>query len=227
MDLLVHVSAYGIQCQYRINLAERVNEFKSIRKEVDLLKIIPEKRFPWTLSGVGKFHLAGHNMQCGFKWSFRVSFLPFSTMVDGEAQERICSVMNALGTRTREMNPGNRYDNISKLYTTRIASGSTMRVSAVYLFVKWTQELMGSAYSNDIAEEVHRCRNILPSRVHQPPSAGGGRDGKYGVDKLAEWKEEEEDSEERVVDMANSQFNYAVIHLTQYTAHLRTETKDK
>ena len=37
-------------------------------------------------------------------------------MVDGEAPEWIWLAINALGTRTREMNPDNCHDTINELY---------------------------------------------------------------------------------------------------------------
>ncbi|GJE92976.1 hypothetical protein PsYK624_091350 [Phanerochaete sordida] len=117
MDLLMHVSAYDIQCQYRINFDKRMKEFNKLRKKIGELEIIPkrETEFPWTLPGVGKFHLAGHKLACRFKFSFNL--LPQSTMVDGEAAERVWPTTNGMGQRAREMNPGNRHDTYNELYS--------------------------------------------------------------------------------------------------------------
>ena len=117
VDLLLHVSAYDINCQYRIHFDERMLELYNTRAHTPALSVINmnvAKLFPWTVAGVGKFHLAGHKPDCRYKWSFH--FLPHSAIMDGEAPERIWSVLNLLGLRTREMNPGFRHDMINEFY---------------------------------------------------------------------------------------------------------------
>ena len=114
MDLLMHVCAYDINCQYRINFHKRMDEFAKLRKEIDLLKLIPERVFPWTLAGVGKFHLAGHVLSCRYKWSFNL--LPGPGQVDGEAPERVWPAVNSVATRTMEMTPGRRHETYNDLY---------------------------------------------------------------------------------------------------------------
>lgn len=118
MDLLMHVSAYDINCQYRLKFVERLKAMARTHADLKLMSTIKRdyaKGMPWTLAGVGKFHLAGHKASCRFKWSF--NFLPGSAMTDGEAAERVWAVLNFLGLRTREMNPGHRHDVINQFYS--------------------------------------------------------------------------------------------------------------
>ena len=114
MDLMLHVSAYDINCQYCINHGLRMEDFWGLRERTEALKVIPKKRWPFTLWGVGKFHARAHNKDCRTKWGF--NFLPWSTMADGEASERVWPSVNSLSPRTREMNPGNRQETINKSY---------------------------------------------------------------------------------------------------------------
>lgn len=118
MDLLMHVAAYDVQCQYRLKFKTRMASMWKILSRLDKCKILKgndRKLFPWTIAGVGKFHLAGHRADCRYRWSF--NFLPYSAMMDGEAPERIWSVTNPLSNRTREMNPGHRHDIMNEFYS--------------------------------------------------------------------------------------------------------------
>lgn len=118
VDLLMHVSAYDVNCQYRIHFNTRMQKLCEDIKAMEmghLIKMNENKLFPWTVAGVGKFHLAGHRADCRYRWSF--NFLPYSTMVDGEAPERVWAVSNTLGNRTREMNPGHRHDQMNEFYS--------------------------------------------------------------------------------------------------------------
>lgn len=117
IDLFLHVAAYDIQCQYRLKLKARMRTMWDILNKLHncgVLKTNDQKLFPRTIAGVGKFHLAGHKPVCRYKWSFNI--LPYSTMIDGEAPERVWSVGNTLGNRTREMNPGHRHDKMNEFY---------------------------------------------------------------------------------------------------------------
>lgn len=117
MNLLLHIVAYDINCQYRLKFNLRTKAlWRSLQKlhAVNVLEMNDKRLFPWTIAGVGKFHLAGHKPDCRYKWSF--NFLPYSAMMDGEAPERIWSVGNLLGNRTREMNPGHRHDVMNEFY---------------------------------------------------------------------------------------------------------------
>lgn len=117
-ELFMHVGAYDINCQYRLHFNKRMKTLCETLEELKighLIKINRAKLFPWTVAGVGKFHLARHCVDCRYRWSF--NFLPYSTMMDGEAAERIWSVTNALGNRTREMNPGHRHNAMNEFYS--------------------------------------------------------------------------------------------------------------
>ena len=114
----MHVSAYDINCQYRINFVSRLKAMATKHADLKLMSVIKmdyAKGTPWTLAGVGKFHLVGHKPSCRYKWSF--NYLPGSAMTDGEAAERVWAVLNFLGLRTREMNPGHRHDVMNQFYS--------------------------------------------------------------------------------------------------------------
>lgn len=108
----MHVAAYDIQCQYRIHFDSRMDELRSTLSQLQARFHL--KAFPWTIAGVGKFHLAGHKGDCQFCYNFK--YLPGAAMTDGEAAERIWSAVNPLGARTREMNPGHRHDIMNQFY---------------------------------------------------------------------------------------------------------------
>ncbi|KAI0037532.1 hypothetical protein FA95DRAFT_1467291, partial [Auriscalpium vulgare] len=110
MDLHTHVSGYDINCQYRINLMERL---EWMRKNTKDLASILKYDFPKTLAAVGKFHLPAHCEWCRIFFSFH--FLPWCAMTDGEAAERLWAILNGIGNATREMTPGNRHDFINAL----------------------------------------------------------------------------------------------------------------
>lgn len=114
----MHVSAYDISCQYRLLFDPRMDALKKVHqrlKEMSVIKLNLQKLFPWTMSGVGKFHLAGHKLECQSKWSF--NWLPGSTILDGEAAERMWATVNLFSNRTREMNPGHRHDAMNMFYS--------------------------------------------------------------------------------------------------------------
>ena len=97
---------YDINCQYRIKFHERIKELQS---RYGHLKSIPTDDFVFELlSPVGKFHLSAHTLTCRFKFSYY--YLRGVGMTDGEALERIWSILNSLAARTKEMTPGHRHD---------------------------------------------------------------------------------------------------------------------
>ncbi|EJF55967.1 hypothetical protein DICSQDRAFT_150671 [Dichomitus squalens LYAD-421 SS1] len=97
---------YDINCQYRIHFHERIRE---LQKRYGHLKSIPADDFVFELlSAVGKFHLPAHIQACRFKFSYY--YLRGVGMTDGEALERIWSILNSLAARTKEMTPGHRHD---------------------------------------------------------------------------------------------------------------------
>ncbi len=111
MQILLHISAYDINCQYRINFAMRMKKF---REKFAGLSTIKHTEFPPTLIGIGKFHLPAHIPSCRFKHSF--NYLPGVGMTDGEALERIWSILNALAARAKEMTSGHRHDFLNDMY---------------------------------------------------------------------------------------------------------------
>lgn len=115
MDLLLHYSAYDINCQYRLYFEKRMKELWEMQEQIDAIKVIPEKPFPKTVAGVGKFHALGHNKDCRAKWG--IGLQPGDNQVDGEAPERVWPFINALGNRMREMNPENRHNHMNAQYS--------------------------------------------------------------------------------------------------------------
>ncbi len=112
-DLFMHVSAYDINCQYRINFEKHMEAFRQLTTEFESIPM-RIKYFPWTLPGVGKFHLPAHNAFCRYKFS--LNLLPGAGMTDGESPERIWASLNALALRTREMASGRRHDVINEFH---------------------------------------------------------------------------------------------------------------
>ncbi len=112
MQVLLHISAYDINCQYRINFATRMKAFRE--KFTGHLSSITQTYFPPTILGIGKFHLPAHIPSCRFKYSF--NWLPGVGMTDGEALERIWSFLNALAARAKEMTSGHRHDFLNDVF---------------------------------------------------------------------------------------------------------------
>ncbi|KAI0093358.1 hypothetical protein BDY19DRAFT_859710, partial [Irpex rosettiformis] len=113
MQLKLHISAYDINCQYRIKFWERLEKIQkkfSVAQNSSLRSI---RRFdiPSTRAGVGKFHEPAHKLDCRLLNSFH--YLPGAGQTDGEAPERIWASTTSLGIRTREMTPGHRHDTIN------------------------------------------------------------------------------------------------------------------
>ncbi|KAI0043375.1 hypothetical protein FA95DRAFT_1498735 [Auriscalpium vulgare] len=162
MDLETHVSGYDINCQYRINLQERLDW---MRKETADLDSILKYDFPLTLAAVGKFHLPAHCEACRIFFSFH--FLPWCAMTDGEAAERIWAILNSIGNATREMTPGHRHDFINAL----LSDLNARRVHGIgkYLSRKHTE---AEEYLGWAKEELELAEREV------------------GVEEKAAWKEE-------------------------------------
>ena len=111
MDLLMHISAYDINCQYRVHFDERT---KRLHKAFGYLKSIPNAMFPFILFLIGKFHAAAHREGCRYKHSY--NYIPGAAMTDGEALERIWAFIEAVAARTKEMLWGHRHDVLNDLY---------------------------------------------------------------------------------------------------------------
>lgn len=108
MTLRRHVRAYDINCQHCIHFDLRMTHFT---QNAGLYTSLKHYVFPTTVLGVGKFHLPAHKPSC--RWKFSFHYLPGVGMTDGEALERIWSVLNTLGSSTREMSTGHRHDVIN------------------------------------------------------------------------------------------------------------------
>ncbi|EMD32484.1 hypothetical protein CERSUDRAFT_118810 [Gelatoporia subvermispora B] len=174
MQIFLVISGYDINCQYRKNFNKRMQWFEENGR---YLTSIQHVRFPKTLSVIGKFHLPAHTASCRYKFSYY--WMPGAGMTDGEAPERIWSVLNGLAARTREMAAGHRHDIINDHH-------SDMNVRRVHtmarsLTVKHDEALKQSAL---ISDELQRLEAKLPS------------------DKLKEWKRIEADYLRKVVDLA-------------------------
>ncbi|KAI1789500.1 hypothetical protein LXA43DRAFT_892819 [Ganoderma leucocontextum] len=106
-----HHRGYDINCQYTVNLPERLGD---INEKFHDLPTIQADSFPWTMVGIGKFHVAAHQESCRSRYSYY--YLPGSGMTDGEAPERIWASLNNLSMRTKEMSSGHRHDIINDYY---------------------------------------------------------------------------------------------------------------
>ncbi|KAI0692086.1 hypothetical protein BC835DRAFT_1307278 [Cytidiella melzeri] len=113
MQLRLHISAYDINCQYRIHFWERLAAIqeKFFKKRMSALASIKDFRFPATRAAVGKFHEPAHKQDCLLSYSFH--YLPGAGQTDGEAPECIWASTTSLALRTREMSAGHRHDTIN------------------------------------------------------------------------------------------------------------------
>ncbi|OCH87660.1 hypothetical protein OBBRIDRAFT_805890 [Obba rivulosa] len=108
MQILLVISGYNINCQYRRNFEKHMKWFKN---NFGRLRSIQHMQFPTTLTVIGKFHLPAHNSVCRFK--FLYYWMPEAAMTDKEAPERIWAVLNGLAVHTQEMAVGHRHDIIN------------------------------------------------------------------------------------------------------------------
>lgn len=115
MNLLMHVSIYDINCQYQIKLGSRLEKLKEAITTIGEMSKFRIERFPYTVKGIGKFHLPAHILKCRYKFS--MLWMPGVGQTDGEAAERIWADQNEQGARTREMNSGHRHDIINDYYS--------------------------------------------------------------------------------------------------------------
>ncbi|KAI0345239.1 hypothetical protein BDW22DRAFT_1470267 [Trametopsis cervina] len=113
LALRLHISAYDINCQYRVKFWERIAKIQKMitTKRLPVLRTVTEFTFPATRYTVGKFHEAAHKVACRLLNSFH--YLPGAAQTDGEALERVWSHVTGLALRTREMTAGHRHDTIN------------------------------------------------------------------------------------------------------------------
>jgi hypothetical protein len=95
---------YDVACQYMTHLAERMHKhFPSISPSVSrMLALVP------------KLHLAGHNEDCGYRWS--LNFTLGAGRTSGELIETVWSELNQANGSTKEMTHGHRHDTLDDLY---------------------------------------------------------------------------------------------------------------
>ena len=117
-----HYRGYDINCQYTIHLRSRLVD---ILQRFPNLPTIQGAHFPTTLVGIGKLHVSAHQELCRSIYSYY--YIPGSGLTDGEAPERIWSMLNHLSVRTKEMSSGHRHDVINDYY----ADLNTRRVHAM------------------------------------------------------------------------------------------------
>ncbi|KAI1785592.1 hypothetical protein LXA43DRAFT_899410 [Ganoderma leucocontextum] len=175
-----HYRGYDINCQYTINLHDRLIDIRT--KHPDL-KTITGTRFPWTMVGIGKFHVAAHQESCRSKYSYY--YLPGSAMTDGEAPERIWSTLNNLSLRTKEMSSGHRHDVINDYY----GDMNTRRLHNMH-------NTLASRLERAKVEEV-RTREYLEQLEENIP-----------VDKLGRWRLEEGEWKEHVEHLETDGSNF-------------------
>jgi hypothetical protein len=113
MNLIFHISAYDINCQYRIHFWERLTVIikQFCQNSVSAFRSIQNFTIPTTWAGICKFHELAHKLSCCLQYSFHC--LLGGGQTDGEAMERIWAAMIFLGLRTQEMSPGHRHDTIN------------------------------------------------------------------------------------------------------------------
>ena len=166
-------------------------------KSMSAIRMDYLKGVPLTVAGVGKFHLPGHKSSCRYKYSF--NFLPGSGMTDGEAAERIWAVLNFLGLRTREMNPGHRHDVMNQFYSYMnvnrvhgLGKQESVRLNSRWLMNAAAQALV-KKYDEAVrySEEFSNALQSLEKALVQ----------KWGERTLRGWKEEEQQFKKDVVDM--------------------------
>ncbi|GJE98479.1 hypothetical protein PsYK624_147110 [Phanerochaete sordida] len=178
MDLLLHYSAYDVNCQHRLYFEERLEKLWEMLEDSASAKLIPRKDFPQTIAGVGKFHALGHNADCRTRWGFGLQ--PGSNQVDGEAPERMWPSVNALGTRTREMNPGNRHDHMNQHY-------GDQNIKRVHNMPRYLCRKLAEArpHVRRVTKTLQKLEKVI--------------DAHYGPEKLQDWRQEEEEWMKKVI----------------------------
>ncbi|KAI0697385.1 hypothetical protein BC835DRAFT_1227409, partial [Cytidiella melzeri] len=159
MQLKLHISAYDINCQYRIHFHERLAAFqaKFFNNQKTALRSIKSCAIPATRAAVGKFHEPAHKLDCRLSYSFH--YLPGAGQTDGEAPERIWAATTFLALRTREMSPGHRHDTINFFHDDmnwRKTYGIAAHLKKKFCEAKKYQE-ESSAYLTELEKEIMSC----------------------------------------------------------------------
>lgn len=169
--------------------------FAATWENTEAMKVIPNKPFPSTLSGVGKFHARAHKNDCRTKWGF--NFLPGSQMTDGEASERVWPSVNEKGQSTREMNPGNRHDRINRQYGDRnIQRVYDMCTSRISMFENLLTQDPPARF---LTRKYKDATTHLPRVTENLQKLEDTIVENLGADGLEAWKAEEKEWKEKVV----------------------------
>jgi hypothetical protein len=95
-----HAVSYDIACQWTRNLLTR---FPQLPEEIAGALLNKVMQY-----GVPKFHLPAHGSKCWSRWS--LNFRRWWGRTDGEAIERLWSILNSWATMSREMASAQRHD---------------------------------------------------------------------------------------------------------------------
>ncbi|KAI1785585.1 hypothetical protein LXA43DRAFT_899423 [Ganoderma leucocontextum] len=174
-----HHRGYDINCQYTVNLHDRIVDIR--KKHPDLATI--STRFPWTMVGIGKFHVAAHQESCRSRYSYY--YLPGSAMTDGKAPKRIWSTLNHLSLRTKEMSSGHRHDVINDYH----ADMNTRRLHNMH-------NTLAGRLERAKVEEARTKEYLMELEMNVP------------ADKLEEWRLEEGKWKENVEHLEQDGANF-------------------
>ncbi|KAF8520555.1 hypothetical protein JB92DRAFT_2786172 [Gautieria morchelliformis] len=96
---------YDVACQYMVHLVTRFRQhFPTLVPVVfRMTALIP------------KMHLAGHKLDCGYRWSLKFTYGMGRTC--GELIETVWSELNQANGSVKEMNHGHRHDTLDDLYS--------------------------------------------------------------------------------------------------------------
>lgn len=100
--LLSIVISYDIACQWKINLAKRMDNLP------EHLQISAAVALATFMFGIPKFHCPAHEEKCVIPHS--LNLMPGVGRTDGEGIERNWAEMNRVANSTKEMGPGSRHD---------------------------------------------------------------------------------------------------------------------
>ena len=188
MDLKMLVSAYDINCQYQINFLKRMRELANM-----VPRLVSVQR-GWNMdivhiAGVGKFHLPAHKASCREVHSMRL--LPGVAQTDGEAQERVWSVLNPTSTWIKEMAAGHRHDTINEYHdATNEVRATTLRELCIMYRVVAYLTLATAEYlrkRHDLAKSKLRSVKDHVSTIEEDIECNE----ELGPRKLEQWRAEE------------------------------------
>ncbi|KAF8527717.1 hypothetical protein JB92DRAFT_3093208 [Gautieria morchelliformis] len=96
---------YDVACQYMVHLVTRFRQhFPTLVPVVSRMTAL-----------IPKMHLAGHKLDCGYRWSLNFTYGVGRTC--GELIETVWSELNQANGSVKEMNHGHRHDTLDDLYS--------------------------------------------------------------------------------------------------------------